>query len=205
MKRLTVHSSCGDLVIDPETGSIIESNYDNDGITIVEFNVKEWAEFYPDEKLSDLQSIDILDLGYTFSRPGPVVPGESLYQPPELSARYDMLKDKAERLSSSLRIVRDKARKMCERAVAGSSTEDLEEAIAASEQILPSMGLQTTLTPRFTSFVVTLDSESLARLQRCDKSGQPVENMLSRVIQRSVTTMECNPHLIAPSKKDCAP
>ena len=87
MSALVVHSSHGDLRVDPATGIVTEINAvaGGDDLSFIwKFDLEEWKSFWGEELPGD---IDILDLGYLY-REG-VKEG---YEPPEEDWR-DVIKE----------------------------------------------------------------------------------------------------------------
>lgn len=73
MKEIAVTSSMGSLRINPQTGEVVsytlgvsERHPDQYLHTIERLDVEEWRKAYPDEKLEEQSSLDILDFGAFF-------------------------------------------------------------------------------------------------------------------------------------------
>lgn len=82
----TVYGSHGTIDIDPETGDVIEvrlgkgPDIDTHYTQILQFDLAEWHQRYPDEALPD--NLDILDLGYWYTNHK-----QRMYEPPDEEAR----------------------------------------------------------------------------------------------------------------------
>jgi hypothetical protein len=88
---ITIHSSHGDLAVDPETGLVDreKSRYKGRELLNVErFDIEEFCVFWDSEP----QSGDILDFGlWATRRPGQVTKAKENYEPAELDWRMEIV------------------------------------------------------------------------------------------------------------------
>lgn len=83
MQPMLVHSSNGELLIDKETGKVIDFTQAEGEAGIADihtFDIEEWKRRYSNEELPD--DIDILDLGYWYGEFAPERGKISTYEPP---------------------------------------------------------------------------------------------------------------------------
>lgn len=89
MSTFEVHGSHGMLVVDAQTGEIVDRAYepgcpcdDNCYARILLFDVDEWKRTYPGENPAEAGEVDVLDLGF-WHNDETVPEGIGKYEPPD--------------------------------------------------------------------------------------------------------------------------